>query len=49
MRPALTAEAAKDSSGVADLSSAHAAEAPAITLQRMQALVRAAVSNVLGC
>ena len=48
LRPVLTAEAAKDSSGVAGLSSAHAAEAPAMTLQRMQALVRSSVSSVLG-
>jgi len=49
LRPEPTANAAKDSIDVAHVSSAHAAEAPAITLQRMQALVRAAVSNVLGC
>jgi len=47
-RPGLTAGPAQDSIAVAHFSSAHAAEAPAITLQRMQALVRAAVSSVLG-
>ena len=48
MRPDLTAGLATDSTGVAHSGAAHTAEAPAITLQRMQGLVRAAVSNVLG-
>ena len=48
-KPAVIAEAAQDRTrSVAQPDPAHAEEAPTMTLQRMQALVQATVSNLLG-